>query len=280
MAMKLEALAGTANEIRRDVIKSITAAKSGHPGGSLSAVDILTALYFSEMRIDPANPQDEDRDRLVLSKGHVAPALYVVLARRGYFSPELLTSLRKFGSVLQGYPDMTHVPGVDMSTGSLGQGLSAANGMALAGKLDGRDYRVYVVCGDGELQEGQIWEAAMTAAHYKLDNLVAFVDHNGLQIDGTNDEVMSLRDIAAKFRSFGWHTEKINGHSYEDIQAALHRARLCKGRPSVIVAETIKGRGVDFMENQVGWHGKAPNKEQAEAAIRELQDTAEGEVEA
>lgn len=269
-----------AGEVRRDIIKSIAAAKSGHPGGSLSAADILSVLYFEEMNIDPAAPDNPDRDRFVLSKGHAAPALYAVLAERGYFAKETLWTLRKFGSVLQGHPDMKHIPGVDMSTGSLGQGLSAANGMAIAGKLDQKEYRVYALCGDGELQEGQIWEAAMTAAHYKLDNLALFVDHNGLQIDGSNDEVMSLGDIAAKFRAFGWHVLEINGHDHDEIRGALAKAREIKGKPVAIVAETVKGKGVSFMENQVGWHGKAPNKEQAEAAIRELQDTAEGEVEA
>lgn len=269
-----------AGAVRCDIIESVAAAKSGHPGGSLSAADILSVLYFEEMNINPAAPDAPDRDRFVLSKGHAAPALYAVLAERGYFAKEKLRTLRKFGSILQGHPDMKHIPGVDMSTGSLGQGLSAANGMAIAGKLDKKAYRVYVLCGDGELQEGQIWEAAMSAAHYKLDNLALFVDHNGLQIDGSNDEVMSLGNIAAKFRAFGWNALEINGHDYDEIRRALAEAKKCGGRPTAIVAETVKGRGVSFMENQVGWHGKAPGREQAEAAIRELQAAAEGEVEA
>lgn len=269
-----------AGAVRCDIIESVAAAKSGHPGGSLSAADILSVLYFEEMNIDPAAPDAPDRDRFVLSKGHAAPALYAVLAERGYFPREKLRTLRKFGSILQGHPDMKHIPGVDMSTGSLGQGLSAANGMAIAGKLDKKAYRVYVLCGDGELQEGQIWEAAMSAAHYKLDNLALFVDHNGLQIDGSNDEVMSLGNIAAKFRAFGWNALEINGHDYDEIRRALAEAKKCGGRPTAIVAETVKGRGVSFMENQVGWHGKAPGREQAETAIRELQAAAEGEVEA
>lgn len=269
-----------AGAVRCDIIESVAAAKSGHPGGSLSAADILSVLYFEEMNINPAAPDAPDRDRFVLSKGHAAPALYAVLAERGYFAKEKLRTLRKFGSILQGHPDMKHIPGVDMSTGSLGQGLSAANGMAIAGKLDKKAYRVYVLCGDGELQEGQIWEAAMSAAHYKLDNLALFVDHNGLQIDGSNDEVMSLGNIAAKFRAFGWNALEINGHDYDEIHRALAEAKKCGGRPTAIVAETVKGRGVSFMENQVGWHGKAPGREQAEAAIRELQAAAEGEVEA
>lgn len=275
MPEKNKSIASIANEVRKDIIRSVAEAKSGHPGGSLSAADILTVLYFEEMNVNPQEPKNPDRDRFILSKGHAAPALYAVLAERGYFPKEELWSLRKFGSILQGHPDMKHIPGVDMSTGSLGQGMSAANGMALAAKLDKKAYRVYALCGDGELQEGQIWEAAMSAAHYKLDNLTVFIDHNGLQIDGTNDEVMTVGDIAAKFRAFNWQVLEIDGHDYEAIRKALQFARGCKGRPVAIVAETVKGKGVSFMENQVGWHGKAPGREQAAQAMEELQQQAE-----
>ncbi|KOF58077.1 MULTISPECIES: transketolase [Clostridium] len=260
-----------ANKVRIDIIEEVAAAKSGHPGGSLSVTDILTTLYFEKMNIKTENPKWEDRDRLVLSKGHVAPALYAVLAERGYFSTEKLITLRKFGSILQGHPDMKSIPGVDMSTGSLGQGLSAANGMALSAKLDKKDYKVYVILGDGEVQEGQIWEAAMSAAHYKLDNVIAILDNNGLQIDGPNSEVMSIAPIDEKFKAFGWNTIKIDGHDLEAIGKAIDNAKVVNGKPTVIIAKTVKGKGVSFMENQVGWHGKAPNEEQKKVAIEELE---------
>ena len=244
--------------------------QSGHPGGSLSACEILTALYFKEMNIDPTNPPWEDRDRFVLSKGHGAPVLYAALAERGYFPKEELNSLRKINSMLQGHPDMKGTPGVDMTTGSLGQGLSAAGGMALAGKIDKKDYRVYALVGDGEVQEGIIWEAAMSAAHYKLDNLTVFMDHNGLQIDGKNEDVMNIEPIDEKFKAFGWHVIKIDGHNFEEIFAALEEAKNTKGKPTMIIASTVKGKGVSFMENQAGWHGKAPSSEQAQQALEEL----------
>ena len=265
-----EDLAKIANQIRIDIIKETNAAGSGHPGGSLSATDILTVLYFDKMNVDPDNPRDPDRDRFVLSKGHIAPGLYATLAERGFFPVEDLLTLRKADSHLQGHPNMNDTPGVDMSTGSLGQGLSVANGMALAGKLDGRDYYVYVIMGDGEIQEGQIWEAAMSAGHYHLDNLIAFVDHNGLQIDGPNDQVMTVNPIGDKFAAFGWNVIGIDGHDLEAISDAVDAAKAQKGKPTVIVAETVKGKGVSFMENQVGWHGTAPNAEQAAAALAEL----------
>lgn len=266
----LQELAAKACSIRQDIIRMLGESKSGHPGGSLSATDIVTTLYFHEMNIDPANPKWPDRDRFVLSKGHAAPVLYAALAEKGYFPREELVTLRKTGSRLQGHPSMKHLPGVDMSTGSLGQGLSAANGMALAGRLDGKGYRVYVVLGDGEIQEGQVWEAAMAAAHYKLDNVVGFVDHNGLQIDGPTEEVMSPEPVADKWRAFGWHVEVINGHDFTEIINALQKAKEVKGKPTMIVANTVKGKGVSFMENQVGWHGNAPSPEQTSQAICEL----------
>ena len=265
-----EDLAKIANQIRIDIIKETNAAGSGHPGGSLSATDILTVLYFDKMNIDPDNPRDPNRDRFVLSKGHIAPGLYATLAERGFFPVEDLLTLRQIDSHLQGHPNMNDTPGVDMSTGSLGQGLSVANGMALAGKLDGRDYYVYVVMGDGEIQEGQIWEAAMSAGHYHLDNLIAFVDHNGLQIDGPNDQVMTVNPIGDKFAAFGWNVIAIDGHDLQAISDAVDAAKAQSGKPTVIVAETVKGKGVSFMENQVGWHGTAPNAEQAAAALAEL----------
>ena len=265
-----EDLAKIANQIRIDIIKETNAAGSGHPGGSLSATDILTVLYFDKMNIDPDNPRDPDRDRFVLSKGHIAPGLYATLAERGFFPVEDLLTLRQIDSHLQGHPNMNDTPGVDMSTGSLGQGLSVANGMALAGKLDGRDYYVYVVMGDGEIQEGQIWEAAMSAGHYHLDNLIAFVDHNGLQIDGPNDQVMTVNPIGDKFAAFGWNVIAIDGHDLQAISDAVDAAKAQSGKPTVIVAETVKGKGVSFMENQVGWHGTAPNAEQAAQALAEL----------
>jgi len=267
MGTDLEAIA---NQMRIDIIESLAAAGSGHPGGSLSCADILAVLYFEKMNIDPENPHWEDRDRLVLSKGHAAPALYAALAERGFFPREDLITLRKYGSHLQGHPNMADTPGVDMSTGSLGQGLSAANGMALAGRLDGKDYYVYCIMGDGEIQEGQIWEAAMSAGHYHLDHVIGFVDHNGLQIDGTNDEVMTVNPIGDKFAAFGWNVLSVDGHDLEAISAAIDEAKATKGMPTVIVCETIKGKGVSFMENAVNWHGAAPNAEQAAVALAEL----------
>lgn len=267
----LEQLKEKANIIRKDIINMLAEAKSGHPGGSLSAVEILTYLYFKEMNVDPTNPQWPDRDRFVLSKGHGAPVLYAVLAEKGYFSKEELMKLRKTGAMLQGHPDMKGTPGVEMSTGSLGQGLSASNGMALAGKLDNKNYRVYVLVGDGEMQEGQIWEAAMTAAHYKLDNLTVFVDNNGLQIDGTNEDVKNVEPIEDKWKAFGWHVITIDGHDFQQIENAVEEAKKTKGRPTAIIAKTVKGKGVSFMENQVDWHGVAPNEEQKEKALEELE---------
>jgi transketolase len=263
----IKMLVNKAKEIRKDIIAMLAEAGSGHPGGSLSAADIVTALYFNEMKIDPQNPKWPDRDRFVLSKGHAAPVLYAALAEKGYFPKEELKTLRKINSRLQGHPDMRKVPGVEISTGSLGQGLSAANGMALAGKLDHKDFRVYVLIGDGESQEGQIWEAAMLAAHYKLDNLVAFLDHNGLQIDGQITDVMSPEPVDEKWRAFGWHVEVIDGHNMEQIIETLARVRIIKGKPVMIVANTVKGKGVSFMENQAGWHGVAPKPEEAEKAL-------------
>jgi len=266
----LTELAEKACKIRQDIIRMLGQAGSGHPGGSLSAADIVAVLYFHEMKVDPQNLQWPDRDRFVLSKGHAAPVLYAALAEKGYFPVDELVTLRKLGSRLQGHPSMRYLPGVEMSTGSLGQGLSVANGMALAGRLDGRGYRVYVLLGDGEIQEGQVWEAAMAAAHYKLDNLVAFLDHNGLQIDGPTAEVMSPEPVTDKWRAFGWHVEEIDGHDLTQIINALDKAREVKGRPTMIVANTVKGKGVSFMENQAGWHGNAPNAEQTGLALREL----------
>lgn len=265
-----EKLAQTARQMRRDIISMLAEAGSGHPGGSLSTVEIMTYLYFAEMRLDPQNPGWSDRDRFVMSKGHAAPALYAALAGRGFFPREELLSLRKLNSSLQGHPDMKKVPGVDMSTGSLGQGISAAIGMGLAGKLDQKDYRVFAVLGDGEIEEGQVWEAAMAAAHYQLDNLIAFLDHNGLQIDGPVTEVMSPEPVDEKFKAFGWHVERINGHSFAEIAAAVEAAKKVKDKPTMIIADTVKGKGVSFMENQVGWHGNAPSREQAEQALAEL----------
>lgn len=263
-------LSNKAAQIRTDVIRCISHAKSGHPGGSLSIVDILCVLYYSIMRIDPSNPRDPNRDRLVLSKGHGAPALYCVLADIGFFDPQLLSTLRRPDSPLQGHPDMNKTPGIDMSSGSLGQGLSVANGMALAAKLDNKDYRVFVVLGDGELQEGQIWEAAMTSAHYQLDNVIAIVDNNRLQLDGPVDEVMSLQDIAAKFRSFGWNAFVVDGHDHGQLYHAFRLAEQQSGKPTAVVASTVKGKGVSFMECRVEWHGKPISEEQAVAALQEL----------
>lgn len=260
----------TACKVRIGIIEGVHAAKSGHPGGSLSAADILTYLYFKEMNIDPADPKAPNRDRFVLSKGHAAPALYSVLAERGYFEKDELLKLRHIGSFLQGHPDMKNIPGVDMSTGSLGQGISAAVGMALSARHFGEGYRVYAMLGDGELEEGQVWEAAMFAANKKLSNLIAFVDLNGLQIDGTIEEVNSARPVDKKFEAFGWETIIIDGHDFDAIEAALEKAKK-SDKPVAIIANTVKGKGVSYMENAVGWHGKAPDDEQYEAAIKELE---------
>lgn len=266
----LNTLAGQAGVLRKHVIKMLGEAGSGHPGGSLSAADIMTVLYWHEMNIDPTRPDWPDRDRFVLSKGHAAPILYACLAEKGYFSVDELKTLRKLGSNLQGHPDSSKTPGVEVPTGSLGQGLSMGNGMALAAKMDGRDYRVYVLLGDGEVEEGMVWEAAMTSAHYQLDNLVAIVDNNKLQIDGDVRDVMGITDLAERFRSFGWAALDIDGHDYGQIVSALRLARGTKGRPTAIIAHTVKGKGVSFMENQVGWHGSAPSQEQVKVALAEL----------
>ncbi|HBI92787.1 MAG: transketolase [Terrisporobacter othiniensis] len=258
------------NVIRKDIVSMICKSKSGHPGGSLSAVEILTALYFDQMNIDPTNPKMEDRDRFVLSKGHAAPALYATLAERGYFEKEELNNLRKLGSMLQGHPDMKKIPGVEMSTGSLGQGFSVACGMAMAAKLDNAPWNVYALLGDGEVQEGIIWEAAMSAAHYKLDNMIAFLDYNGLQIDGEVESVMSINPIEDKFRTFGWNVITIDGHDFDQIFAALDMAKDTVDKPTMIIAKTVKGKGVSFMENQASWHGSAPSEEQLEQALSEL----------
>ncbi|MBQ2119446.1 MAG: transketolase [Peptococcaceae bacterium] len=270
MPVNEQMLKEQAKQIRRDIVSMVGAAKSGHPGGSLSAAEILTYLYFEEMNVNPAEPKWKDRDRFVLSKGHAAPVLYAALARRGFFPAEDLMSLRKIGSHLQGHPDMKKVPGVDMSTGSLGTGFSAATGIALACQLDKKPSYVYTLLGDGELQEGQVWEAAMSAAHYKLDNLIAFVDNNGLQIDGNIDDVLSPNPIDAKFAAFGWHVQVIDGHDFAQIADAVKAAKAASGKPSVIVAKTVKGKGVSYMENQAGWHGSAPNAEQVAQAMEEL----------
>jgi transketolase len=270
MPVNEQMLKEQAKQIRRDIVSMVGAAKSGHPGGSLSAAEILTYLYFEEMNVNPAEPKWEDRDRFVLSKGHAAPVLYAALARKGFFPAEDLMSLRKIGSHLQGHPDMKKVPGVDMSTGSLGTGFSAATGIALACQLDKKPSYVYTLLGDGELQEGQVWEAAMSAAHYKLDNLIAFVDNNGLQIDGNIDDVLSPNPIDAKFAAFGWHVQVIDGHDFAQIADAVKAAKAASGKPSVIVAKTVKGKGVSYMENQAGWHGSAPNAEQVAQAMEEL----------
>ncbi|MBQ9060290.1 MAG: transketolase [Firmicutes bacterium] len=269
--MNIKELEIKATEVRCGIIKALHAAGSGHPGGSLSSADIVTALYFDEMNVDPEEPKMAGRDKLVFSKGHAGPCQYAALAVRGYYPEEELLTLRKIGSKFQGHPNMQYVPGIEMSTGSLGQGFGAAGGMALANKLDDDPGRVYVLLGDGELQEGLVWEAAMSAAHYKLDNLVGIVDHNGLQIDGRNDDVMTVMPIAEKFEAFGWNVICIDGHDMQQILDAFAKARQTKGRPTMIVAETIKGKGVSFMEDQAGWHGKAPNDEQAQQALAELE---------
>ena len=269
-------LAKVACNVRMGIIEGTFNAKSGHPGGSLSIAEIITYLYFKEMNIDPQKPDMPERDRFVLSKGHAAPALYSVMAQKGYFPVEELKTLRKVDSRLQGHPSMKCLPGIDISSGSLGQGISAACGMALGAKLKGADFRVYSILGDGEIDEGQVWEAAMYASAKKLDNLVAFVDNNNLQIDGTVEEVNSPYPIPEKFAAFGWNVIEIDGHSFEEIENALKAARDCKGKPTAIVAETVKGKGGSFMENQVNWHGSAPNAEQYETAMNELKAVLSG----
>ena len=271
---KLE-LMKTANEVRKGIVTAVHSAKSGHPGGSLSAADIYTYLYFEEMNIDPKDPKKADRDRFVLSKGHTAPGYYSTLAYRGFFPVEDLTTLRKVGSYLQGHPDMKHIPGVDMSSGSLGQGISAAVGMAISAKLSNDDYRVYTLLGDGEIQEGQVWEASMLAGHRKLDNLVVIVDNNNLQIDGKITDVNSPYPIDKKFEAFNFHVINIDGNDFDQIEAAFKEARKTKGMPTAIIAKTIKGKGVSFMEDQAGWHGKAPNDEQYAQAMEELEKAGE-----
>jgi transketolase len=265
-----------ANEVRKDIVTAVHAAKAGHPGGSLSAADVFTYLYFEEMNIDPKDPQKADRDRFVLSKGHTAPGYYAALAEKGFFPKEDLKTLRHLGSYLQGHPDRKHIPGVDMSSGSLGQGISAAVGMALSAKLSGDSYRVYTLLGDGEIQEGQVWEAAMLAAHRKLDNLVVIVDNNGLQIDGRIEDVNSPYPIDEKFKAFNFHVINVaDGNDMEQLRAAFAKARQTKGAPSAIIMKTVKGKGVSYMENQAGWHGKAPNDEQYAQAMEELEKAGE-----
>ncbi|HIZ45391.1 MAG TPA: transketolase [Firmicutes bacterium] len=264
-----------ANEVRKSIVSAVHSAKAGHPGGSLSAADIFTYLYFEELNIDPKNPDKPDRDRFVLSKGHTAPGYYAALAHRGFFPVEDLLTLRHLGSYLQGHPCMQHIPGVDMSSGSLGQGISAAVGMAIGGKLDNADYRVYTLLGDGEIQEGQVWEASMLAAHRKLDNLVVIVDNNGLQIDGNIADVNSPYPIDKKFEAFNFHVINIDGHDFDQIKAAFDEAKTVKGRPTAIIAKTVKGKGVSFMENQASWHGTAPNDEQYAVAMADLEKVGE-----
>ena len=268
-------LAKTANEVRKGIVTAVHSAKAGHPGGSLSCADLMTFLYFEEMNIDPKDTKKEDRDRFVLSKGHCAPALYSALAQRGYFPVEELTTLRKLGSHLQGHPCMQHTPGVDMSSGSLGQGISVATGMALSAKLSNDSYRVYTLLGDGEVAEGQVWEAAMFAGHKKLDNLVVIVDNNGLQIDGKVEDVCNPYPIDKKFEAFNFHVINIDAHDFDQIRAAFKEARETKGMPTAIIMKSVKGKGVSFMENQAGWHGKAPNDEQYEIAMKDLEKVGE-----
>lgn len=265
----------TANKVRKDIVKMVTEAKSGHPGGSLSAVDVVTALYFNVMRHNPENPKWEDRDRFILSKGHAAPLLYSVLAESGYFEVKELLTLRKLGSRLQGHPDMKRLPGIEISTGSLGNGLSVGNGIAMAGRLNGKNFRIYILLGDGECQEGQVWEAAMTASHYKLDNVTAILDYNGLQIDGPVKDVMNINPISNKWRAFGWYVIEINGHDFKEIFDSFERVKKLKGKPGIIIAHTTKGKGVSFMENVVDFHGKAPTKEQTVQALKELEENEE-----
>ena len=271
---KLE-LQKIANEVRKDIVTALHSAKAGHPGGSLSAADVFTYLYFEEMNIDPKDPKKADRDRFVLSKGHTAPGYYSALAERGFFPKEDLKTLRHLGSYLQGHPDMKHIPGVDMSSGSLGQGISAAVGMALGGKLKNKDYRVYTLVGDGEIDEGQVWEALMFASHRKLDNLCVIVDNNGLQLDGTIDEIIGPNPLDEKFESFGCHVIKADGHDFDSLEKAFNEAKTVKGQPTVIIAKTVKGKGVSFMENNVSWHGAAPNDEQYKQAMEELEKAGE-----
>ncbi len=268
--MNKQNLAIIANKIRKHAVTAVYSANSGHPGGSLSIADLLALLYFEKMNVDPKNPKNPDRDRLVLSKGHTAPALYGALAEKGFIPKEDITTFRHIDSYLQGHPDMKHVPGVDMSTGSLGQGFSAAGGMAMAAKIDKKDYRVYAILGDGEIEEGQIWEQAMFAAHYKLNNLTAFVDFNGLQIDGDITKVMNPTPIDKKFEAFGWNVLLCDAHNFDELSAAIDAARATTDRPTAIIMNSVKGKNVSFMENQAGWHGVAPNKEQYEQAIAEL----------
>jgi transketolase len=263
-----------ANVIRTDIVEQVHSAKSGHPGGSLSIADIVAYLYFVELNVDPANPDWADRDRFVLSKGHTCPAVYSALARRGFFDPAILPTFRHIGSILQGHPDMKHIPGIDMSSGSLGQGISAACGMALTAKKSGASYRVYTILGDGEIEEGQVWEALMFAAHYKLDNLCIIVDNNGLQIDGPTAEVMNSAPIAPKAKAFGLEVFEMDGHDFDSIEAAFEGAKKVAGKPALIVANTVKGKGVSFMENQVSWHGTAPKDDEYEIAIKELKEAA------
>lgn len=264
-------LAKAANRVRKGIVSSVHSAKAGHPGGSLSAADIYTFLYFEEMNVDPKNPKDPDRDRFVLSKGHTAPGYYSTLANRGFFPVEDLLTLRKLGSYLQGHPDMKHIPGVDMSSGSLGQGISAAVGMALAGKMDKKDYRVYTLLGDGEIQEGQVWEASMFAGARNLDNLCVIVDNNGLQIDGRIEDVCSPYPIDQKFEAFNFHVLNVDAHDFDELRAAFAEARAQKGKPTAIIAHSVKGKGVSFMENNAGWHGKAPNDEEYAVAMADLE---------
>ncbi len=270
-AAAMEELRLKTKKLRKDIITMIYQAASGHPGGALSVLDILVVLYYIVMKIDPENYLDPQRDRLILSKGHACPALYAILADRGFFPSSLLAGLRKIDSPLQGHPDMRKIPGVEMSTGSLGQGLSVANGMALSARLENSRRRVYVILGDGEIQEGQVWEAAMTAAHYRLDNLTAFLDYNGLQIDGWIRDVKSPEPVAEKWRAFGWHVLEVDGHDYTSLLEAIGRAHSNKGAPTMIIAHTVKGKGISFMENQIEWHGRAPNKEEYEQALAELE---------
>lgn len=274
-AQERKELAVTAAKVRLGILEGVFHAKSGHPGGSLSSADIFTYLYFKELNIDPKDPQKADRDRFVLSKGHCAPGLYAVLAQRGYFAESELQKLRHIGAMLQGHPDMKGTPGVDMSSGSLGQGISAAVGMAVAGKMDNKDYRVYTLLGDGESEEGQVWEACMFAGHHKLDNLCVIVDFNGLQIDGPVSQVGGPEPFDTKFEAFGFEVMTINGNDFDDLEKAFAAAKACKGKPFAIIAKTIKGKGVSFMENQAGWHGKAPNDEQYAQAMEDLEKVGE-----
>ena len=273
---KINELRRISADIKLGALEAVHSAKSGHPGGSLSISDILAYLYFSEMRVDPKNPRDPDRDRLVLSKGHTAPGLYAALAEKGFFPKEDLKTFRQADSYLQGHPDMKHTPGVDMTTGSLGIGVSAACGMALAGKISKKDYRVYAILGDGEIEEGQVWEAAMFAAHYKLDNLTIFVDFNGLQIDGPITEVVDPTPIDKKYEAFNWNVINIDAHDFNAIESAVNAAKECKGKPTAIICHSIKGKGVSFMENNVKWHGSAPNDEQYEQAVAEIKASVAG----